>query len=102
MLVVLDAAGIEFGHCRGSADFVDEPPNMKAQKFYDKLQAVDTSIWEGCSSHSQLSLVSCLLNIKLENTMSEKRFNQVVQLMKEVTLDRNKIPDNFYEMKRMV
>jgi hypothetical protein len=66
------------------------------------LEAADTPIWEGCLSHSQLFLVSRLLNIKSENTMSKKCFNQVVQLMKEVTLNRNKIPDNFYEMKKLV
>jgi hypothetical protein len=34
--------------------------------------------------------------------MSEKCFNQVVNLMKEVTPDRNKIPDDFYGMKKLV
>jgi hypothetical protein len=62
--MVLDTAGSEFGHYRESTDFVNEPPNAEAQKFYDMLQAADTPIWEGCSSHSQLSLVSRLLNIK--------------------------------------
>jgi hypothetical protein len=34
--------------------------------------------------------------------MSEKYFNQMVQLMKKVAPDRNKIPDDFYEMKKLV
>jgi hypothetical protein len=34
--------------------------------------------------------------------MSEKCFNQAVHLRKEVTSDRNKILDDFYEMKKLV
>jgi hypothetical protein len=48
------------------------------------------------------NLVSRLLNIKSENTMSKRCFNLVVHLMKEVASDRNKTPDDFYEMKKMV
>jgi hypothetical protein len=94
--MVMDAAG------PGLEAVVDEPPNPVVRKFYDILEAADTLIWEGCTSHLQLSLVSRLLNIKFENTMSEKCFNQVVQLIKEVAPDRNKIPDNFYDIKKLV
>jgi hypothetical protein len=59
-------------------------------------------IWELCSSHSQLFLMSRLLNIKSENTVPKKYFNQVVQLMKKVASDTNKIPDDLYEMKKLV
>jgi hypothetical protein len=34
--------------------------------------------------------------------MFEKCFNQVVHLMKEVAPDRNKIPDDFYGIKKLV
>jgi hypothetical protein len=100
--MVLDAAGTEFGGGKGSSAFVEELPNAETRKFYDILEAADTPIWDGCSNYSQLSLVSQLLNIKSENTISEKCFNQVVHLMKEVAPDKNKIPDDFYEMKKMV
>jgi hypothetical protein len=46
--------------------------------------------------------VSQSFDIKSKNTMSEKCFNQVVPLMKEVASDRNKILDDFYEMKKLV
>jgi hypothetical protein len=35
--VVLNVAGPEFDNYRPSSDFVDEPSNTKAWKFYDML-----------------------------------------------------------------
>ena len=66
------------------------------------LRAADTPIWEGCQNHSQLSVVARLLNIKSENNMSEKCFNQVAQLMKEVLPQGNKMIDDFYQTKKLV
>jgi hypothetical protein len=34
--------------------------------------------------------------------MSERCFNQAVQLMKEIALADHKIPDNLYDMKKLV
>jgi hypothetical protein len=73
--MVLDATGPELGSFKMASTIVDEPPNSKARKFYDMLEAINTPIWEGRTSHSQLSLVSQLLNIKSKKNMSGKCFN---------------------------
>lgn len=80
---------------------IEEPPNAEPQKFYDMLKVVDTPIWEACENHLQLSVTTLLLNIKVEN-MSEKCFNQVCQLMKEVFPSGNKMTNDFYQTKKLV
>lgn len=80
-----------------NVDATKEPPSREAKK----LKVTDVPIWNGCTKFSQLSLVSRLLKMKSENDMSEKCFNQIVQLLKEVVPPDNNIPNNFNEMKKI-
>ena len=96
--MVIDAAGPSF-HLDSPPTNVEELPNPEAQRFYDMLRAADTPIWEGCQNHSQLLVVARLLNIKSENNMSEKCFNQVSQLMKKVLPQGNKMINDFTRLR---
>ncbi|KAL0293579.1 UNVERIFIED_CONTAM: hypothetical protein Scaly_3139200 [Sesamum calycinum] len=42
----------------------EQPPNPKAQKFFDLLKDVDEPLWDGCKNDTKLSAVAKLLNIK--------------------------------------
>ncbi|XP_031104166.1 uncharacterized protein LOC116007591 [Ipomoea triloba] len=95
--MVMDANALEF-----NLDALEESPNPEAQKFYDMLKAVDQELWPGCKKHSQLSLIARLISLKSENHISEKCFNQITELMKEVVPENNLVPDNFYEAKRLL
>ncbi|XP_019166858.1 PREDICTED: uncharacterized protein LOC109162622 [Ipomoea nil] len=94
--MVMDAVGLEF-----NVDEIEKSPNPEAQKFDDMLKAANQELWPGCKKHSQLSLVARLMSLKSENHISEKCFNQIVELMKEVVSENNLVPDNFYETKRL-
>ncbi|XP_059295324.1 uncharacterized protein LOC132048635 [Lycium ferocissimum] len=63
---------------------MEEEPNPESQRFYDLLQAADAELYPG-SSLSQLAVVSKMLNIKMENTMSRI---QMMQLLKESSLSK--------------
>lgn len=95
--MVLDAAGPDF-----NIDDMEEPPNPDAQTFYDMLQAADQELWPGCQSHSQLSLVARLMSLKSENNMSQKCFDQVTELMKEIVPENNLVSENFYSTKKLL
>lgn len=99
--MVLDAVGLT-SILIPSSEPIEEPPNANAKKFYHMLKVTDTSIWDGCTSHSQLSIVSRLLNLKSKKRFLKKGFNQTVQLMKEVMPSGSKIPEDFYQMKKLV
>ena len=51
--MILDAIGPEFEN-----DFLEEAPNLNAQKFYDMLNVVDEKLWDRCTTHSQMSAVA--------------------------------------------
>ena len=96
--MVMDAAGPDFN----PNEISDEPPNPKAQKFFDMLSAVNKELWTGCQNHLQLSLVARMLNMKAEHHMSQREFDDISQLIKEVVPDENLVTDNFYNAKRLV
>nr|GLL17033.1 uncharacterized protein LOC109166492 [Ipomoea trifida] len=95
--MVMDAAGVQF-----NVDEIEESPNPEAQKFYDMLKAADQGLFPECKKHSQLSFVARLMSLKSENHISEKCFNQITELIKEVVPEDNLVPDNFYETKRLL
>ena len=91
--MVMDAAGPDFN----PNEISDEPPNL----FY-MLSAVNKELWLGCQKHSQLSLVARMLNMKVEHHMSQREFNDIAQLIKEVVPYENLLTENFYNAKRLV
>nr|XP_016442187.1 PREDICTED: uncharacterized protein LOC107767636 isoform X2 [Nicotiana tabacum] len=64
---------------------MEEEPNLKSQKFYDLLQAANAELYPG-SSLFQLAVVSRMLNIKMENSLSHRGYDQMMQLFKELYL----------------
>ncbi|XP_049347869.1 uncharacterized protein LOC125812416 [Solanum verrucosum] len=121
--MVLDAVGSNFGqgsslksysndepesshHCEPPMEedpnpSMEEEPNPESQRFYDLLQAADAELYPG-SSISQLALVSRMLNIKMENTLSQRGYNQVMQLLKEALPEDNQVLDSYYQTKKLV
>nr|XP_009803558.1 PREDICTED: uncharacterized protein LOC104248905 [Nicotiana sylvestris] len=78
-----------------------EDPNPESQRFYDLLKAADTELYPG-SSHSQLAVVSRMLNIKMENTLSQRGYDQMMQLLKEALPEDNIMLESYYQTKKLV
>lgn len=62
----------------------DEPPNQAAHKLYEMLNAANQELWEGYESHSQLSVVTRMLNIKSEHHLSDRSFDSICQFITEI------------------
>lgn len=95
--MVMDAAGPDF-----NPNMEEEPPNPEAQAFYDMLSAAKKVLYPGFRKLTQLSLVSRLLSFKSEHHLSERGFNQLCELLKEVLPEPNTVIDNFYSTKKLV
>lgn len=78
-----------------------EEPNPNAAKFYKLLADAEQPLWEGCKTHSTLSVISMLMNIKSEHNMSQSCFDRVISCLKSM-LPPNTLPGNFYEAKKMM
>ena len=96
--MVMDVAMPDFN----ANEISDEPPNPKARKFFDMLSVVNKEMWLGCQKHSQLSLVARILNMKVEHHMSQRDFDDIAQLIKEVVPNKNLVIESFYSAKRLV
>ncbi|KAM3397863.1 hypothetical protein P3S68_001377 [Capsicum galapagoense] len=80
---------------------MEEDPNPISKKFYDLLDVANAKLYLG-SSLSQLTVVFRMLNIKMENNMSQRGYNQMMQLLKESLPKDNIVLDNYYQMKKLV
>uniref|UniRef100_A0A7C9DL29 Transposase-associated domain-containing protein n=1 Tax=Opuntia streptacantha TaxID=393608 RepID=A0A7C9DL29_OPUST len=76
--------------------------NVQAENFYNMLESAQQPLFEGCSTHSELSAAMRLLSIKSEHNISNRCFNDVVHLMQETTPTPNRIPSNFNAVKKKV
>lgn len=74
---------------------MEEEPNPESQRFYDLLHAANVKLYHG-SPLSQLAVVSRMLNIKMENNMSQRGYNQMTQLLKEALPKDNMVLDSYY------
>ncbi|XP_057770644.1 uncharacterized protein LOC130990427 [Salvia miltiorrhiza] len=98
--MIMDVAGPQFDI--EDIEDIEELPNSKAKQFYDMLAAADKELWPGCKNHSQLSFVARLMSLKSENHMSERCFDQMIELIQEILPEDNLAPDNFYETKKLL
>jgi len=52
--------------------------NVHTEAFYNMLQSTQQPLYEGCTTHGELSTAIRLLSIKSEHNMSNQCFNDVV------------------------
>ena len=95
------------------ADMVDdaimESQNVKEEEsstyrepFYNMVQVLQQPLYDGCSTHSELSTAVRLLNIKSDYNIPQNCFNEIVQIMKEMYPPNNCVPKNYGQTKKVV
>nr|GFA29312.1 hypothetical protein [Tanacetum cinerariifolium] len=80
--MILEAAGHDFNPNSHENVSQPQPPDPKTKRLYELLHQADEPLWPGCTKVSQLSLVSRMLNIKSESRMTEKIYDDVMQVLK--------------------
>ena len=96
--MVYDVAGPSFNSIE-----IEESLNPTTKHLFYMLKASDQEVWNGNPyGHSQLSIVSRLLNIKVEHHIFERCYDEICTLMKELLLTDNLMKDNFYSTKKLV
>ncbi|KAJ7976544.1 Transposon, En/Spm-like protein [Quillaja saponaria] len=78
--MIMEAASTDFNWDEESQ--LLEKPNSDAKRFFKLLQNADEELWEGCSWHTWLSVVTQLLNCKSEFNMSENCYDRIVSVVK--------------------
>ena len=98
--MVCDVANVEFG--QQFERNVEEPPNMGAATFFELLNSAQQPLWPGCENHSELSTALRMLSLKCDYNMAHGCFDEMAQLMKEISHPENRIPPTFYRAKKLV
>jgi Transposase family tnp2/Domain of unknown function (DUF4218)/Transposase-associated domain len=84
-----------------------EDPHPEAARFYKMLQEAQRPLWEGCdhfenSEYSSLSATLATLSLKTDHHMSERNYNEMMQIMSKVVPKDNNLPKDFYQAKKKV
>ena len=75
---------------------------MQASEFFDNVNCYGAPIYPGITTYTQLSFVMKLLHFKNHHGCSEKGFNELLFLLRDVFSRDHKLPDNFNDCKKMV
>ena len=100
--MVRDAAGQQF-------NWNEEEPAGAAKKFFDMMEASKKPLWKfnstgemKCEAHTVLSAVTHAIAVKSKHQLSQKCFNDVLQLMKSTLPPGEEMPQNWYQARRLV
>ena len=94
--MVMDAAGPEFDW-----DMSDDP-EPDSDNFFRMLKDADEPLWPSCETHTILSAVSELLNLKAEFNMTISCYDRMVAIIKKMLLKEEKLVGSFYASKKIV
>ena len=94
--MVMDTAGPEFNWD------VEDNPEAGSGNFYHMLKDADEPLWSRCETHTILSAVSELLNLKFEFNMTVNCYDRIVAIIKKILLKDEKFIESFYTLKKMM
>jgi hypothetical protein len=58
---------------------VEEEPNADATRFFYLLKNSDKPLWDGCTNHSKLSIVTQVFTIKSDHRLNEGDYEKIIE-----------------------
>ena len=58
---------------------VDEEPNIDTTKLFDILKDLDEPLWDGCTNHTKLLVVTQVFMIKSDYRLSEADYDIIIK-----------------------
>ncbi|XP_020097622.1 uncharacterized protein LOC109716524 [Ananas comosus] len=77
-------------------------PDEETKKFYKLVKDANQEIYPGCKKFSKLSFIVRLLQIKCLGGWSNKSFDMLLKLLKEVLQAGETLPSSFYETDKII
>ena len=75
--------------------------DVNLETFYTMLESAQRPLYEGCNI-TELETSVMLLSIKSGHNMSQRCFNEVVGLIKDICPSESKIPKNYHQQLKKV
>ncbi|CAN1289729.1 hypothetical protein LINPERPRIM_LOCUS20410 [Linum perenne] len=80
----------------------DDSTNKGYEDFMEMLGKAHKDLYHGCTKYSQLSFIVKLLHLKVYNKWSNKSFDMLLKLLKDILPEGNLVPSSYYEEKKML
>ncbi|XP_062076859.1 uncharacterized protein LOC133781794 [Humulus lupulus] len=95
------AGGINFETFQDE-EIVEEESHYEPTKFKELFEEAKKELYPGCSKFSSLTFLVKMMHIKVLNKLSNKAFDMILNIFREVLPNDHKIPSSHYEAKRML
>ncbi|XP_073003919.1 uncharacterized protein [Typha latifolia] len=88
-------------NCGTSVD-LEEEPNEEATRFYRLLEDARRPLYPGCEKFSKLSFLVKLFHIECLNNWSDKGFNMIIKLLRNILPSGETLPNSWYKAKQII
>jgi len=99
--MVTDAMRMNQGNV-SQCPIAEEEPNADAARFFDLLKDSDEPLWNCCTNHNKLSVVTQVFTIKSDHGLSEAGYDKIIEWARSILPERNRLKENFYAAKSMM
>jgi len=99
--MIMDAMRMNQGYT-SQCSIVDEEPNADAIRFFYILKDFDELLWDGYTNHSKLSIIAQVFTIKSNHGLSEASYDRIIEWIRSILLEGNRLKENFYAAKAMM
>jgi hypothetical protein len=99
--MIIDAMRMNQGYV-GECLIVDEEPNPNIARFYKLLKDFDEPLWDECTNHSKLLVIAQVFIIKSDHELIEDGYNRIVEYVKSILPERNRLKEKFYDVESMM
>lgn len=80
-----------------------EGVNMNVDNaFRKKLEEAEAPLYPSCSKYTKMSTITTLYKHKVTNGLSDKAFNELLEILLDMLPEENDIPDSLYKVKKFL
>ena len=69
--------------------------------FTENFEEAQVPLYSTCTRHTKLSAIIALYNHKARHNLSDKGFNELLEIIREMLPDDNTLPDSLYTIKKV-
>ena len=82
-------------------DNVAEPTHKRRdEEFTNLVEDAETPIYSGCKKYTRMSATVILFKNKATNSLSDKSFNELLEIIRDILPQDNTLPDSLYSTKK--
>ena len=76
--MVMDVMRMNQGNI-SQCPIIEEEPNTDAARFFYLLKDYDEPLWDGCTNHNKLSVITQVFTIKSDHGLSEASYDKIME-----------------------